>query len=152
MPQGMTIFAVTNAVVDAIVADVTTAWNPKKIYVGPPELVEESQTLPVAFVMLTGAEPNEEYSTLTTEAFDLSFEIVLRATKPGKGEGDTSRRKRASVEALRMRLTAGATYHGFNREWGGETYLDDAVREQEAAAGWCQVTCRFTVTVETSAK
>ena len=158
MPQGMTLATTTKAVIAAIVADVTTAWNPaSQIHLDPPEMQKDGQgqpqpALPVAYVLLTGTEPNEEESTLTTEAFDLSFELVLRAKKPGRGEGSVSERKRALVEALRVRLTKGANYHGLNREWGGETYLDDDVRGQEANAIWCQVGCRFVVTVETAAR
>lgn len=152
MPQGMTLIAKAKAVQAALVADVTTAWNPKLIHTDPPEMLAEQNTLPVAFVFLSGVQTNEEESTLTTEGVDLDFDLVLRVAKPGQGEGSISLRKQEWAEALRTRLTDGATYHNCNREWLGETYIDDAVRELEAASAWCQVSLRFRVTVEVPAR
>lgn len=141
--------AAIDAVTDHIEADLKAALSIARTYRDAPQTDTDQAPakLPTAYLLLSEVLPGSEEGGIRTEGYDLTFDIAVRKARGASGALQPQRT--ALLESIRAALTNGARFHGYNREWLGETYIgpDEARRETEAQAPWFEVACRFQVTV-----
>lgn len=138
---------ITEALEVELTGLITSAWGVSKIATTPREKETTLAALPEAYLILTGAEPDDEEGAICSESARLQFSIILHAKKPAAGSV-FSKEKRDQAQALRSAIKAHAFTSSSDVRWEGEQYDAREDSEVEAMSGAYMLRVRFSAFVE----
>lgn len=132
---------------DYIDADIRAAWEVSQIHHDPPR-VEDSLPLPHGYLYLAEIDFDTEVGGFCEESALAVFVVGIRATHPAGGTSHMAKIER--MDALRALICASPLYHGYNRRWLGETYIDSERQTDEAMGTYYEAFARveFLLTAE----
>lgn len=157
----MTLLEAQSSIIERLVADVVSCWDPVRLYTDQPILPPGSQDLPEAYINLGEAildQPEQQRLTafclgeMPMHPIRLDVEIALREQTP---EGEPTRLQlHRQAAQLRRRvlwdesLGQRRLYAGVPAYWNGESYVsDDLDGDPQAEDCLLRVRFYFVVTV-----
>jgi hypothetical protein len=134
------------AIRDQLVADVTTAWAPTKIYLDAPKIAAVSADLPVAYINVTSVPMNRGAGAATPREVNQgwTYDIVLVEKRPAAGTLHAA--KVAKADALLALLTAHpVTYVSWFRNVLGVVFTEGTLDETAEEVYIVRITFRVEV-------